>query len=85
MSSISTIDIIRQIVAEQLHVSPTTVKDTDALFSDLGLDCQDEIQIIGAIECEFDIIVENSARDRSSYTLSDMADEVDAIFLQKAA
>tara|TARA_B100001750_G_scaffold236988_1_gene241537 strand:+ start:110 stop:340 length:231 start_codon:yes stop_codon:yes gene_type:complete len=51
----STDDRVKQIVCEQLGVSPEEVKSPASFIDDLGADSLDTVELVMAFEEEFDI------------------------------
>ena len=51
----STDDRVKQIVCEQLGVSPEEVKSSASFIDDLGADSLDTVELVMAFEEEFDI------------------------------
>ena len=67
-------DQVRSIIAEQLGIKADEIKDDASFVDDLGADSLDTVELVMALEEEFDISVEEEE-------LSDVATVGDAIAL----
>lgn len=54
-------DRVKNILSEQLGVAVTDLKPTDSLQDDLGGDSLDQVEIVMALEDEFDIEIPDAA------------------------
>ena len=57
----STLEIVREIIANQLSVKPEDVKDDSNIAEDLGADSLDLVEILMALEDEFGISIPDEA------------------------
>ena len=57
----TTLEKVREIIANQLSVKPETVTDTSNIAEDLGADSLDLVEILMALEDEFGISIPDEA------------------------
>lgn len=57
---------VKQIIAEQLNVSESTIDENTSFVDDLGADSLDIFQIIMALEEEFEIEISNEEAEKLS-------------------
>lgn len=74
---------VKKIIAAQISVNVETIKDTNILKKDLGINKLDEIEIIWEIEEEFDISIDydpesliSSLADKTVKQLIDYVTEI---------
>lgn len=60
------IEKIKQIIAEQLNVSESTIDENTSFVDDLGADSLDVFQIIMALEEEFEVEISNEEAEKLS-------------------
>lgn len=68
-------DKVRKIIAEQLNVSEDDVVPTASFVDDLGADSLDQVELIMAMEEEFDI----SIPDEDAEKITTVQDAIDYI------
>lgn len=61
----------KKIIAEQMGVSPADLKDETRLVEDLGGDSLDQVEVVMAIEDEFEIEIPND-EDEAMRTVGDI-------------
>lgn len=59
MPVLSIFDRVRRIVVEQLNVAPEKVTPEAKITDDLGADSVDQVELIMALEDEFEITIED--------------------------
>lgn len=84
----TTQEAIVQIIAKQMSVDPATVKP-ESTMDDLSIESLDLVEIIFAIEEEFDISIPYNANDPSATgtdlnTVAEVIEAVDKIVQQQA-
>lgn len=57
---------VKQIIAEQLNVSESTIDENTSFVDDLGADSLDVFQIIMALEEEFEMEISNEEAEKLS-------------------
>ncbi|MFW5913433.1 MAG: acyl carrier protein [Bacillota bacterium] len=67
------LDKIKGIIAEELGVEEDTINADSSLADDLGADSLDAVELIMAIEEEFDVEIDDSAATKIK-TVQDIAD-----------
>ncbi|MFW6284868.1 MAG: acyl carrier protein [Bacillota bacterium] len=67
------LDKIKGIIAEELGVEEDTINADSMLADDLGADSLDAVELIMAIEEEFDVEIDDSAATKIK-TVQDIAD-----------
>ncbi|MFW6299277.1 MAG: acyl carrier protein [Bacillota bacterium] len=67
------LDKIKGIIAEELGVEEDTINADSKLSDDLGADSLDAVELIMAIEEEFDVEIDDSAATKIK-TVQDIAD-----------
>jgi acyl carrier protein len=67
---------LRTILSEQLGVDPESITPDTNIIDDLGADSLDVVELITALEDEFDLIITDE-RIRELYTVKDVADFVE--------
>ena len=72
-----TFDTIRDIIVEQLNVEESMVTEDTNLMKDLEADSLDAVEIIMAIEEQFDIEIPDDEAEKFQ-TVGDLVDYVDA-------
>ena len=74
----TTVETVKNIVAEKLALPPDEVKEYALIKEELGADSLEKVEIVIALEEAFDIIIhdKDAARIRS---IQDAADAVDSI------
>jgi len=74
---IMTFETIRDIIVEQLSVDPSLVTEDTNLMKDLEADSLDAVEIIMAIESQFDIEIPDEEAEKFQ-TVEDLVEYVDA-------
>ena len=70
----TTYERVRRAVAEQLRYDERHIKGTERLTSDLGADSLDRVELLMALEDEFEITVSDAdAEEFSDATVSEIA------------
>ncbi|AFZ12653.1 MAG TPA: acyl carrier protein [Oculatellaceae cyanobacterium] len=64
MSQQDTFDKVKKIVAEQLEVEPNDIKPESNFANDLGADSLDTVELVMALEEEFDIEIPDEAAEQ---------------------
>lgn len=64
MSQQETFDKVKKIVAEQLEVEPNDIKPESNFANDLGADSLDTVELVMALEEEFDIEIPDEAAEQ---------------------
>lgn len=73
----TTYERVRRVVAEQLGYDERHIKDTGRLTSDLGADSLDRVELLMALEDEFEITVSDAdAEEFSNATVSEIAEAI---------
>ena len=72
-----TFDTIRDIIVEQLNVEESMITEDTNLMKDLEADSLDAVEIIMAIEEQFDIEIPDDEAERFQ-TVGDLVEYVDA-------
>lgn len=72
-----TFETIRDIIVEQLSVDPSLVTEDTNLMKDLEADSLDAVEIIMAIESQFDIEIPDEEAEKFQ-TVEDLVEYVDA-------
>jgi acyl carrier protein len=74
----STYETVRQALADQLRLDPSTIKPESLIADDLGADSLDAVELIFALEERYGVEIE--AEDAESLrTVSDVVDIVDRL------
>lgn len=81
MSKEETLATVQKIVAEQLSVDLEEVKPTASFANDLGADSLDTVELVMALEEEFDIEIPDEAAEG----IATVQDAVDFILAKRAA
>ncbi len=58
------IDDVKEVVVEQLNVSPDEVKEESKFVEDLGADSLDVVELVMALEEKFDIEIPDSDAEK---------------------
>ncbi len=58
------LDEVREVVVEQLNVSPEEVKEDSKFVEDLGADSLDVVELVMALEEKFDIEIPDSDAEK---------------------
>lgn len=80
MSSVN--DRVKKIVAEQLGVKVEDIKDEASFVNDLGADSLDTVELVMALEEEFDIEIPDEEAEKIS-TIKEAVDHIDAYLNSK--
>ncbi len=64
MSQQDTFDKVKKIVAEQLEVEPNDIKPESNFADDLGADSLDTVELVMALEEEFDIEIPDEEAEK---------------------
>jgi acyl carrier protein len=73
----ATFDDIKEIVVENLSVSPEEVKEETKFIEDLGADSLDMVELVMAMETKFDIDISDEDATKIT-TISDAVKHIDA-------
>jgi acyl carrier protein len=74
----NTYEVVRQALADQLRLDPSTIKPESLITDDLGADSLDAVELIFALEERYGVDIE--AEDAESLrTVSDVVDLVDRL------
>ena len=73
----STLELVREIIANQLSVKPEDVKDDSNIAEDLGADSLDLVEILMALEDEFGISIPDEAIPTIK-TIKDLVEFIDS-------
>ncbi|KAJ7537120.1 hypothetical protein O6H91_12G098300 [Diphasiastrum complanatum] len=82
-AEVKTLDKVQKIVAKQLAVDPTSVAPSSK-FSDLGADSLDTVEIVMALEEEYQITIEDEGAEKIA-TVQDAADLIQDIISRQAS
>ena len=75
----TTYDRVKRTVAEQIGYDESQIKDTERLVSDLGADSLDHIELVMALEDEFEIeISDEDAEKFANATVPEIVATIDA-------
>jgi acyl carrier protein len=55
---------VKKVIAEQLNVEESAVKNEASFDDDLGADSLDKVELVMALESEFDLSIEDEASDK---------------------
>jgi acyl carrier protein len=55
---------VKKVIAEQLNVEVSAVKNESSFDDDLGADSLDKVELVMALESEFDLSIEDEAADK---------------------
>lgn len=80
MSSVN--DRVKKIVAEQLGVKVEEINDEASFVNDLGADSLDTVELVMALEEEFDIEIPDEEAEKIS-TIKEAVDHIDAYLNSK--
>ena len=69
-------DEVKEVVVEQLNVSPDEVKLESDFVEDLGADSLDVVELVMALEEKFEIEIPDSAAEQIK-TVKDVADYIE--------
>jgi len=69
---------LRALLAEQLGISKEDITPETNIIEDLGADSLDVVELIGALEDEFDIVITDE-HIRELYTVREVAEFVEAL------
>ncbi|WP_456432942.1 acyl carrier protein [Nitratifractor sp.] len=58
------LDEVKEVVVEQLNVSPDEVKEDSKFVEDLGADSLDVVELVMALEEKFDIEIPDEAAEK---------------------
>ncbi|MDF5714239.1 MAG: acyl carrier protein [Rhizonema sp. NSF051] len=75
MSQAETFEKVKKIVVEQLSVEAETVKPQSNFANDLGADSLDTVELVMALEEEFDIEIPDEAAEKIT-TVQEAADYI---------
>lgn len=75
MSSEEIMEKVKKIIVEQLGVSETSVTDEASFIDDLGADSLDIVELIMALEEEFDIEIPDSEAEKVA-TVGDVVEYI---------
>ncbi len=75
MSQAETFEKVKKIVVEQLSVEADTVKPQSNFANDLGADSLDTVELVMALEEEFDIEIPDEAAEKIT-TVQEAADYI---------
>ena len=67
---------VREIIAEQLEIDPEEITPEATFLEDLGADSLDAVELVMAIESEFDISVPDEALEQLK-TVQDLLDAIE--------
>lgn len=76
-------DRVKKIVAEQLGVDAKDIKDDASFVNDLGADSLDTVELVMALEEEFEIEIPDEQAEKIS-TIQEAVDHIDAHLKEKA-
>jgi len=71
------IDDIKEVVVEQLSVSPDEVKEDSKFVEDLGADSLDVVELVMALEEKFDIEIPDDEAEKIA-TVKDVIDYIES-------
>jgi len=71
------IDDIKEVVVEQLSVSPEEVKEDSKFVEDLGADSLDVVELVMALEEKFDIEIPDDEAEKIA-TVKDVIDYIES-------
>ena len=75
----TTYDRVKRTVAEQMGHDESQIKDTERLVSDLGADSLDHIELVMALEDEFEVeISDEDAEKFANATVPEIVAAIDA-------
>ena len=69
---------VKKIVSEQLGTDEASVKNESSFIEDLGADSLDTVELVMALEEEFDCEIEEAAAEKLS-TVNDIVDYVTSL------
>jgi acyl carrier protein len=72
------IDDVKEVVVEQLNVSPDEVKEGSKFVEDLGADSLDVVELVMALEEKFDIEIPDEDAEKIA-TVSDAIKFIEAV------
>jgi len=72
------IDDVKEVVVEQLSVSPDEVKEESKFVEDLGADSLDVVELVMALEEKFDIEIPDEDAEKIA-TVSDAIKFIEAV------
>ncbi len=64
MSAVEIFDKVKKIVAEQLSVEPSEITPQSNFANDLGADSLDTVELVMALEEEFDVEIPDEAAEK---------------------
>ena len=70
-------DDVKEVVVEQLSVSPDEVKEDSKFVEDLGADSLDVVELVMALEEKFDIEIPDDEAEKIQ-TVKDVIDYIEA-------
>jgi acyl carrier protein len=73
----ATFEDIKEIVIENLSVSPDEVKEETKFIEDLGADSLDMVELVMAMETKFDIDISDEDAEKIT-TIADAVEHIDA-------
>lgn len=76
-------DRVKKIVAEQLGVDAKDIKDDASFVNDLGADSLDTVELVMALEEEFEIEIPDEQAEKIS-TIQEAVDHIEAHLKEKA-
>lgn len=69
---------LKEILVDQLGVDPDTINLSSNLREDLGADSLDEVEILMAVEEDFDIVISDEEAEKWK-TVEDIAKHLDTV------
>lgn len=72
MTDAELIQTVNQVFAEAFEIAPERLKPEAHIFTDLGLDSLDIVDLIASIQKKFGVVVRNDERVHSIRTLQDL-------------
>lgn len=73
-----TYDRLKKVIIEQLDVDPEDVRPESDFTNDLGADSLDCVELVMAIESEFEIVIPDDAAEKI-YSLQDALDFINSV------
>ena len=70
-------DDVKEVVVEQLNVSPDEVKEESKFVEDLGADSLDVVELVMALEEKFDIEIPDDEAEKIQ-TVKDVVDYIES-------
>jgi len=72
------LDDVKEVVAEQLNVSPDEIKEESKFVEDLGADSLDVVELVMALEEKFDIEIPDEDAEKIA-TVADAVKFIEAV------